>query len=155
MNSVFCNFYDVIKSCFCFDGKLSREKFWTYVVLLFFPFYMFAMPLFISAITLFAHFPSTNVWTKPTTYLLIMVSLSYIFLSLVYLALTLGPSARRLRDAGLTPWLLFLHIVFCPLGQIALLVLFCFPTGKIIEPKQSENVAPKAEVNKTSAVESK
>lgn len=39
----------------------------------------------------------------------------------------LAVSVRRLRDAGLSPWLLLLSLI-PGLGAIALIVMFCFPT---------------------------
>ena len=145
MNSIFCDFYEEIKNCFCFKGTLNREKFWTYVLILFIPFYMLIMPLFVSGITLLVHFPTTNIWTKLTTYLTFAVGASYLLVNLVYLILTLGPSARRLRDAGLTPWLLILHLIFKPIGPMALIVLFCLPTKKVEEVKQEVNQEAKQE----------
>lgn len=138
MNSIVDNFLEIIKSCFCFEGKLNREKFWTYAIILFIPFYLFMMPLFVSGVTLSVHFPRTNIWTNSITYSTFGVWITYFFLYLVYLILTLGPSARRLRDAGFTPWLLFLHLLFKPIGPIALIVLFCLPTNTISEVKKDE-----------------
>lgn len=139
MNSTFDNFIEIIKSCFCFKGKLNREKFWTYIIILFIPFYLFMMPLFLAGVTLLVHFPRTNVWTNSITYSTFGIWSTYFFLSLIYLILTLGPSARRLRDAGFTPWLLFLHLLFKPLGPLALIVLFCWPTKIVTEVKQDNN----------------
>ncbi|MBR4328466.1 MAG: DUF805 domain-containing protein [Candidatus Riflebacteria bacterium] len=138
MNSIADNFVEIIKSCFCFEGKLNREKFWTYVIILFIPFYLFMMPLFLAGVTFLVHFPRTNIWTNSTTYSTIGIWTTYFFLYLVYFILTLGPSARRLRDAGFTPWLLFLHLLLKPIGPIALIVLFCLPTNTITKVKKDE-----------------
>lgn len=40
----------------------------------------------------------------------------------------LAVGARRLRDAGFSPWLLLLGLI--PFGQFALIVLWIFPTKK-------------------------
>ncbi len=155
MNSLVCNFIEVAKSCFCFNGTLNREKFWTYILILFIPFYLLAMPLLVSGITLLVHFPTTNIWTRLTTYLTFIVGASYLLVSLVYLILSLGPSARRLRDAGLTPWLLILHLIFKPIGPLALIVLFCLPTKVAAEVKQEEKQEVKQEVNQENKQEDK
>ena len=152
MNSIVDNFIEIIKSCFCFKGKLNREKFWTYSIVLFIPFYLLMMPLFISGVTLLVHFPRTNIWTNSITYFTFGIWSTYFFLSTVYLILTLGPSAKRLRDAGFTPWLLFLHLLFKPIGTIALIILFCLPTNTIPEVKKDEtpntDTLPPEEVKK-------
>lgn len=138
MNSIADNFVEIIKSCFCFEGKLNREKFWTYVIILFIPFYLFMMPLFLAGVTFLVHFPKTNIWTNSNTYSTLGIWTTYFFLYLVYFVLTLGPSARRLRDAGFTPWLLFLHLLLKPIGPFVLIVLFCLPTNTITEAKKDE-----------------
>lgn len=153
MNSIVCNFCEVIKTCFCFKGTLSREKFWSYLFTLFIPFYILAMPLFVVCATLFVNFPTRNVWTTPTTYLAIVFSLSFYFLIFVYFLMTLGPSARRLRDMGFTPWLLLLHLIK-PLGLILLVLFWCFPTKKVIETSQNIEVTPK-EPTQENTVENK
>ena len=76
-------------------------------------------------------------------------------MSIIYLVLTLGPSARRLRDAGFSPWFLFLHLLFKPIGSIVLLVLFCMPTKIIIETKQDGEAIPNTETTSQPSDEAK
>ena len=49
--------------------------------------------------------------------------------SLAVLLPSLAVAARRLRDAGFTPWLLLLYLIPV-IGWIALLVLYCMPSKK-------------------------
>ncbi|MBP5470728.1 MAG: DUF805 domain-containing protein [Candidatus Riflebacteria bacterium] len=155
MNSILSNFSEEMKNCFCFKGTLNRERFWSYVLILFIPFYMFALPLFISGIILLAHFPTINVWSRLTTYLTFAVVGNYFLVSFIYFILTLGPSARRLRDAGYSPVFLILHFLFKPLGSLALIILFCLPTKKVEEVKQEDNNTAKAESNNITSEEAK
>ena len=145
MNSISGNFIEVFKTCFCFEGKLDREKYWSFMLMLFLPYYLLITPIFLAGIILLAHFPTANIWTRPTTYLTFVIGFNYFLLSIIYFVLTLGPSARRLRDANFSPWFLFLHLLFQPFGSIVLLVLFCMPTKIIIETKQDGEDAPNTE----------
>ena len=55
-----------------------------------------------------------------------LIALAGGLFSLAIFLPSLAIAARRLRDGGFTPWLLLL--VFIPLGQIVLLVLFLLPS---------------------------
>ncbi len=100
MNYVKTYFLDIItKHFFDFGGKENRKVFW-----------LFALNCFIVSFILG----------------LISSTISYIF-SLVVLLPSLGILARRLRDAGFSPWLALLLLVPV-VGWIIVVILACFPS---------------------------
>ena len=100
MNYVKTYFLDIItKHFFDFDGKENRKVYW-----------LFALNCFILSLILGA----------------ISSTISYIF-SLIILLPSLGLLVRRLRDAGLSPWLALLLLVPV-VGWIAVVILACFPS---------------------------
>lgn len=80
-NQVKANFMEVLKDCFVFDGKLNRTKFWTY-----------AFGLSIASCIL-ACIPVINVIAP--------IALG---------VMGIGPTMRRLIDAGRSKWLVFLAV---------------------------------------------
>lgn len=80
-NLVKANFMEVLKDCFVFDGKLNRTKFWTY-----------AFGLSIASCIL-ACIPVINVIAP--------IALG---------VMGIGPTMRRLIDAGRSKWLVFLAV---------------------------------------------
>lgn len=96
-------FLDVIfKHYLDFGGRATRTQFWLFV-------------LFNFIITVILGFFGETGHT---------VSMVY---SLAVLLPSLAIAARRLRDGGFTPWLLFL-LLLPILGPLALLILWLFPS---------------------------
>jgi uncharacterized membrane protein YhaH (DUF805 family) len=98
------SFANAIKSCFSkyvdFKGTASRSEYW-----------FFALFLFLA-------------------FILLSVSRSPAVVGLGYLAVllpSLAVQARRLRDGGFSPWLMFLALVPF-LGSLALLIMCCMPS---------------------------
>lgn len=102
------NFGESIKTCFTkyadFSGTASRSEYW-----------YFALFAFICYFAAFALDVAAN---TPVFFLLLVLG---------FLIPGLAVGARRLRDAGMSPYLLFLELV--PFfGSLALIVLFCQPS---------------------------
>lgn len=72
--------------------------------------------------------PITQSWGMPVWLQFIILDLCLLIAAITAILLFLN-SIRRLRDAGFSPWLMLLILVH-GLGEIALLILFCFPTKK-------------------------
>ena len=98
---MFNNYVAVLKKYVEFGGRAGRPEFW-----------WFALANFI-------------IWSVLS---LVRATLAGIY-SLAVLLPSLAVAARRLRDAGFTPWLLLLYLIPV-IGWIALLVLYCMPSKK-------------------------
>ena len=100
MNFFKTYFWDVVKSHYLdFGGKEGRKGFWFYVLIAFIIGFIVG---------------------------LISSKLSFV-VGLALLLPGLGILARRLRDAGFTPWLELLLLI-PGIGGIILLILACFPS---------------------------
>lgn len=80
-NLVKANFMEVLKDCFVFDGKLNRTKFWTYI---------FGISILSSILS--------------------VIPFVKVIAPLVLLAMSFGPTMRRLIDAGRSKWLVLLGV---------------------------------------------
>ena len=105
-------FIDVIKNHYIdFAGKATRTQFWLFV--LWNLIVSFVLGLIMGLAGLSANTSDIVKWVY--------------FLAL--LLPSLGIAARRLKDAGFTPWLLLLYLIPV-LGWIALLILYILPSKK-------------------------
>lgn len=119
------NFFEVLKECFTFSGTMNRTKFWTFSIIL---------GVAVSIV-------STILGLVP-----ILGWLASFLIGVVGFAMSLGPSARRLRDAGFPPAALFAHILI-GLGAFIIAVLCCFPSKEGSTAPVVENSAPEAQNN--------
>ena len=90
------NFIEVFKECFKFDGTLNRTKYFTYTV----AWFIFGIALSLVA-TVVSMIPFIG-W---------IIGLILGLLGFVPPIVMIGPSVRRLRDAGYSPWLLLCVLV--------------------------------------------
>lgn len=98
------NYVSVLKKYVEFKGCASRSEFWWFALV------SFLVSILLGIIAGIVHLP---------------LSILY-FLAVLLPSIAVG--ARRLRDAGFSPWLMLLLLI--PLVQLALIVLWIFPTKK-------------------------
>ena len=103
---MFNNYVAVLKKYVEFSGRANRPEFWWFVLA------NFLVSLLVLIIAGIIHVPA----------------LSNLY-SLAVLLPSLAVGARRLRDAGFSPWLLLLGLIPL-LGWIALIVLYAMPSKK-------------------------
>lgn len=103
---MFNNYVAVLKKYVEFKGRAGRPEFWWFVLA------NFVVALLVSIIAGTIKVP--------------MLATLY---SLAVLLPSLAVAARRLRDAGFTPWLLLIGLVPV-IGWIVLIVLYCMPSKK-------------------------
>ena len=99
------NYIEVLKKYVKFEGKADRSEFWWFIL---------------------ANLIVGTFWGFLVG-LLGLPSLAYLY-SLAVLLPCLAVGTRRLRDAGFSPLLMVLLLV--PLVQLALIVLWIFPSKK-------------------------
>ena len=105
MNNFFVdNYVSVLKKYVEFKGCASRSEFWWFVLI------NFLVSILVGIVAGIIHLP---------------LSILY-FLAVLLPSIAVG--ARRLRDAGFSPWLMLLGLI--PLVSLALIVLWIFPTKK-------------------------
>mgnify|MGYP002627015067 CR=1 FL=1 len=109
------DFLEVLKGCFNFEGTLNRTKFWTFSIIL--SLALFIVNFCLGAVGGIIH---SNVIS-------IVIYIISSVLGFAVWAANLGPSIRRLRDAGFNPWLYLVVLVPC-IGIIGLIVLLCLPS---------------------------
>ena len=103
---MFNNYIAVLKKDVEFSGRAGRPEFWWFVLA------NFLVSLVGALVAGVIHVPALS-----TLY------------SLAVLLPSLAVGARRLRDAGFSPWLLLLGLI--PLiGWIALIILYIMPSKK-------------------------
>ena len=100
------NYVAVLKKYVEFKGRTNRPEFWWFVLA------NFIVAFLVGYIAGIIGVPALS-----TLY------------SLAVLLPSLAVGARRLRDAGFTPWLLLLGLIPV-IGWIALLILYCMPSKK-------------------------
>lgn len=110
MGAIQTYFLDVITKQYAdFSGRATRKQFWMFV-----PFYFLVNPVL-------------AILSRIDGAVGMMFTLVTVLYSLGLLLPTLAAAARRLRDAGLSPWLLLLCLVPF-LGGLILFVLCLLPT---------------------------
>ena len=102
---MFNNYVAVLKKYVEFSGRAKRPEFWWFVLA------NFIVSLLVGFVAGFIRVP-----VLPMLY------------SVAVLLPSLAVGARRLRDAGFSPWLLLLLLL--PVVNIALLVLWAMPSKK-------------------------
>ena len=112
----FVSFGAAIKSGFTnfvrFEGRAPRSEYWFWQLF-----------LFLASLGLFLFVALTAiVFPDPLTMLLII----YPLWSLAIFLPTLAMTVRRIRDAGLSPWLIF--VALAPLGSLAIFVFTLLPS---------------------------
>ena len=125
IDSIKANFFEVLKECFQFSGTMNRTKFWTYSIVI---------GIVVSVLSIVLGFVPLLGW------------LASFLIGVLGFAICLGPSARRLRDAGFPPAALFAHILI-GLGAFIIAVLCCFPSKEGTAAPVVENPAPEAQNN--------
>ena len=103
--NMFNNYVAVLKKYVEFSGRATRSEFWWFVLANF-------------LVSLLVGFVGG----------MIGVSALGMLYSLAVLLPSLAVGARRLRDAGFSPWLLLLLLV--PIANIALIILWIMPSKK-------------------------
>ena len=109
-----------------FDGRASRPEYWWFVL---FTVLVETVPAVIGAIVMVIGLPAQDGGVANTAMVAIggtLIGIAFL-VSFGLLLPSLAVAARRLSDAGLSPWLLLLMLV--PFGSIALVVMFLLPTA--------------------------
>ncbi len=114
MNAFMTYFVDPIKNHYLdFGGKATRTQYWAFVG--------WNILVYIACLIV------SLILAKIASVLGTLVLAVYVLFELAILLPSLALAARRLRDGGFTPWLLFVALI-PGLGGLILLVLFLMPS---------------------------